>query len=143
MTAEVPPDGTPASPPTNTRARPAPSRDPPRPTRVSRTRLGTSPTYRPVQLGAADPSVNQPTTSTITSTVLGPLRRVILPSEPSPVMTRFAIVWFGLKLTFEVLAKLVPLGRTESQPAAFGAVAVRLRTTPVTPVAGTPPWPAT
>src|ERR1700724_622897 len=67
---------------------------------------------------------------------------VTLPSAPTPVTTRLAIVWPALKLRLEVPSAL-PLGLTESQPAVVGLVAVTLRMTPVTPAAGTPPCPVT
>src|SRR3989442_13913457 len=106
-------------------------------------RAGSRPMYRPVQLTAADASVNQPTTSTTTCTVPVPLRIVTLPSVPMPAMTRFATVPLAVKLRLEVPDGAPPLGPTESQLAALPPVAVTLRTTPDTPEVGTPPWPVT
>ncbi len=58
-------------------------------------------------------------------------------------MARLATVWPAAKLTFEVGGVLTPLGKALNQPAAASLVAVRFITTAETPVAGTPPWPAT
>src|SRR5689334_1759121 len=58
-------------------------------------------------------------------------------------MARFAIVWPAPKLRLDVGGVLAPLGKALSHPAETGLVAVRFTTTADTPVAGTPPWPAT
>ena len=88
-------------------------------------------------------SLNQPSTSTTTWTEPAPFKIETLPCEPTPTTTRLAAVSPVRKLTLEVKAKGVPLGRTASQLGAVPPVAVRLSTTAETPPAGTPLSPVT
>ena len=79
----VAPAGTPPAPATvRLRISPGPSTAPPRPPRVSTSRMGTSP---------SKPSENHPITSTMTWAVPKALR-IDTWREPSPTMTRLATV---------------------------------------------------
>src|SRR6202045_91158 len=67
----------------------------------------------------------------------------MLPPVPSGTMARLAMVWPAAKLMLEVGGVVTPVGKALSQPADAVLVAVRFTTTAETPVAGTPPCPAT
>ena len=68
---------------------------------------------------------------------------LILPSADSLTTTRLATVWPAVKLRLEALGRAASAGWTVRWLAAVGAVVVTLRATAATPLAGTPPWPAT
>src|SRR5436305_693988 len=65
------------------------------------------------------------------------------PPEPSLAMTRLGMVRRGTKCRFDASGLAWPVGKTVRKPAAVGPVAVALRTTAATPLAGTPPRPVT
>ena len=60
------------------------------------------------------------------------------PPVPTATVTRLGMVWPGTKLRFDAKGRGAPVGQTASHPGAVGAVAVTLRTTASTPLAGMP-----
>ena len=58
---------------------------------------------------------------------------------PRPTVTRFGIVCPATQFRLEALGRGVPPGQTVRKDGAVVLVTVVLRTTAVTPVAGTPP----
>src|SRR5437660_917558 len=65
------------------------------------------------------------------------------PLAPTLAMTRFGTVWPGPMLRLEAVGRPSPVGHTVRYVASVGSVPVTLRTTPETPLAGTPAAPAT
>src|ERR1700682_3285924 len=134
--------GTPPRPATGTVSG-APARTgargiPPVPRRVSMIRAGGTPLKRPPDAAGSEASVNQPLTSTTTSTLPPPLKMLTWPFVPTPTITRLGTVWPAVKLTLEVRGQ-PPAGKSVTQPATLGLVAVTFRATAATPVDGTPP----
>src|SRR5436190_7354201 len=73
----------------------------------------------------------------MTSTEPWSLYTLTLPSPPTLTTTRFGMFTPGGKFRLEALGLETPLGKTVRKLPAEGATAVTLRTTAVTPLAGT------
>src|SRR5215831_7521495 len=114
----------------------------PKPWRVSITRNGAGAFSAAPPLGLVA-SVNQPLTSTTTSTLPRKLKRLTMPPEPTLTMTRLGTVWPPTKLRLDAVGWVAPAGQTVRKLGAVGLVTVTLRATADTPVAGTPPTPVT
>src|SRR5438445_10174643 len=65
-----------------------------------------------------------------------------LPPVPVDTMTLFGTVSPGVQFRLEAVGKPVPVGNTVKKPLAVWSTAVTLRTTALTPLAGTPPTPS-
>src|SRR5215218_2656611 len=99
----VAPAGTPAGARSRVRPSPAWKVAPPRPARVSITRLGTM---------GVNPLEYQPVTSTSTWASPARLKRSTWPPVPSPTVTMLATVWPATKLRLDAVGIGAPAGHT-------------------------------
>src|ERR1019366_3348319 len=65
------------------------------------------------------------------------------PSAPTAAMARLETVWPATKFRLDTGGSTLPSAKADTPPGEAGWVTVRFTTTADTPVAGTPPRPAT